>query len=104
MARPMGSTLLATKVQFCKSTSLQTYLREVDSAVKPRPPEDPFLPHVEQRLRIIAQRDRGGSSAHNLILALRALEKVGLLPPHQAEPLWVYAKAIDKTTVGNLKP
>ena len=25
-------------------------------------------------------------------------------PPHQAEPLWVYAKAIDKTTVGNLKP
>ena len=93
MARPMGSDLLATKVQFCKSTSLQTYLREVDSAVKPRPPEDPFLPHVEQRLRIIARRDRGGSSAHNLILALRALEKVGLLPPNQAEPLWVYAKA-----------
>ena len=25
-------------------------------------------------------------------------------PPHQAEPLWVYAKAIDKTTVRNLKP
>ena len=104
MARPMGSDLLATKVRFCKSTSLQTYLREVDSAVKPRPPEDLFLPHVDQRLRIIAQRDRGGSSAHNLISGLRALEKVGLLPPHQAEPLWVYAKAIDKTTVGNLKP
>ena len=100
----MGADLLATKIRFCKHTSLKTYMREVENAVKNKPPDDPYLPHVEQRYRAFAQRNRGGSAAHNLTSGLRALEKVGLLPPGQVESQWVYAKAIDKATAHNVMP
>ena len=102
--RPMGSDLLATKIGFCKHTSLTTYLWEIEGAIKNKHPDDPYMLHVERRYIAIALRSRAGLSAHNLASRLRALERVGLLPPSQVEGLRVYAKAIDKATARNAAP
>ena len=56
-------------------------MREVDNTIEGHPPEEPFAKHVEQRLRIMALCDRGGSTAHTLVSGLKAMQRVGLLPP-----------------------
>ena len=53
----MGLDLLAITVHFCKSTFLRIYFKEIENAIRPQPPEDPFIPHVKHRLKNMALQD-----------------------------------------------
>ena len=59
---------------------------------------------LARRMHQLALQDRGGSAAHNAILALRCCEKLPLLPTTVADAHWLAVKAIDRISSPNAPP